>query len=83
MDTPPATTTYKNHRFPVESSSHAVWLYFRFFLSFRDVEELLCERGIIVSYETMRKWCASLAKRIQLNCVAAVFGPEISGTWTR
>ena len=41
MDTPPATTKYKNHRFPVEIISHAVWLYFRFCLSFRDVEELL------------------------------------------
>ena len=41
---------YKNHRFPVEIISHAVWLYFRFCLSFRDVEELLFERGVIVTY---------------------------------
>ena len=40
MDTPVAATKYKNHRFPVEIISHAVWLYFRFCLSFRDVEEL-------------------------------------------
>jgi putative transposase len=57
MDTPPATTTYKNHRCPVEIISHAVWLYFRFCLSFRDVEELLLERGVIVTYEAIRKWC--------------------------
>jgi transposase-like protein len=38
--------------------SHAVWLYFRFHLSLRDVEELLAERGIIVTYETIRAWCA-------------------------
>jgi len=57
MDTPPATTKYKNHRFPVEIISHAVWLYFRFCLSFRDVEELLCERGVVVTYEAIRKWC--------------------------
>jgi putative transposase len=57
MDTPPATTTYKNHRFPVEIISHAVWLYFRFCLSFRDVEELLLERRVIVTYEAIRKWC--------------------------
>jgi len=40
MDTPAAITKYKNYRFPVEIISHAVWLYFRFCLSFRDVEEL-------------------------------------------
>src|SRR5215813_9587216 len=57
MNTPPATTKYKNHRFPVEIISHAVWLYFRFCLSFRDVEEILLERGVIVTYEAIRKWC--------------------------
>ena len=48
---------YQNHRFSVEIISHAVWLYYRFSLSHRDVEELLFERGIIVSYEAIRKWC--------------------------
>ena len=48
---------YKNHRFPIEIISHAVWLYFRFCLSFRDVEEFLFERGIVVTYEAIRKWC--------------------------
>jgi putative transposase len=57
MDTQPATEKYKNHRFPVEIISHAVWLYFRFCLSFRDVEELLFERGVVVSYEAIHKWC--------------------------
>src|SRR5215468_7896833 len=57
MDTLPATTKYKNHRFPVEIISHAVWLYFRFCLSFREVEELLFERGVTVTYEAIRKWC--------------------------
>jgi putative transposase len=42
---------YKNRRFPIEIISHAVWLYFRFCLSDRDVEELLFARGIIVTYE--------------------------------
>jgi putative transposase len=55
MDTPPVTTTYKNHRFPVEIISHAVGLYLRFCLSFRDVEELLLERGIMVTYEAIRQ----------------------------
>ena len=57
MGTLTPATRYKNHRFPVEIISHAVWLYFRFCLSFRDVEELLSERGIIVTYEAIRKWC--------------------------
>jgi putative transposase len=45
------------HRFPAELISHAVWLYHLFSLSFRDVELLLSERGVIVSYETVRQWC--------------------------
>ena len=48
---------YRRHRFPAEISSHAVWLYFRFNLSHRDVEELLAERDIRVSYEAIRLWC--------------------------
>jgi hypothetical protein len=53
---PPSINRYKNHRFPVEIISHAVWLYFRFCLSYRDVEELLFERGVNVTYEAIRKW---------------------------
>ena len=49
--------TYKRFRYPSEIISHAVWLYHRFCLSFRDVEELLAARGIVVSYETIRRWC--------------------------
>src|SRR5438445_3417586 len=48
---------YRGYRFPPEVIAHAVWLYFRFHLSFRDVEDLLAERGIIVSYEAIRHWC--------------------------
>jgi putative transposase len=48
---------YQHHRFPPEIISHAVWLYHRFTLSFRDVEDLLAERGITVSYEAIRSWC--------------------------
>ena len=47
--------SYSNHRFPAEIISHAVWLYFRFTLSFRDIEELLASRGILVTYETVRQ----------------------------
>ncbi len=49
-------SSYKGFRFPQEIISHAVWLYHRFSLSFRDVEELLFARGIM-SYETVRQWC--------------------------
>jgi len=51
------TPSYHGYRFPPEIISHAVWLYYRFCLSFRDVEDLLAERGVIVSYETIRQWC--------------------------
>ena len=53
---------YRRHRFPVEIISHAVWLYFRFNLSHRDVEELLAERGIQVSYEAIRLWCRKVGR---------------------
>jgi putative transposase len=49
--------TYKRHRFPPDIISYAVWVYYRFNLSHRDVEDLLAERGITVSYETIRSWC--------------------------
>ena len=47
---------YRRHRFPAEVIRYAVWLYFRFTLSLRDVEELMAERGVEVSYETIRCW---------------------------
>ena len=49
--------TYKRHRFPPDIISYAVWLYYRFNLSHRDIEDLLAERGITVSYESIRLWC--------------------------
>ena len=61
---------YRGHRFPPEIISHAVWLYHRFTLSFRDVEDLLAERGILVSYEAIRYWCQK-------------FGPAYSRTLRR
>jgi len=48
---------YHRHRFPPEIISHCVWLYFRFALSFRDVEEMLAMRGVSLSYEAVREWC--------------------------
>ena len=61
---------YSGYRFPPEIISYAVWAYHRFCLSFRDVEDLLAERGIIVSYETIRQWCEK-------------FGPVSGFVWER
>ncbi|MCX4538444.1 IS6 family transposase (plasmid) [Streptomyces sp. NBC_00841] len=52
-----AAVSYKGFRFPAEVIAHAVWLYHRFLLSFREVEELLMARGITVSHEAVRRWC--------------------------
>ena len=49
--------TYKRHRFPPDIISHAVWLYYRFNLSHRDIEDLLAERGVTVTHESIRFWC--------------------------
>jgi len=54
---PSSVSLYHPHRFPAEIISHSVWLYFRFALSFRDVEEMLAMRGVSVTYETVREWC--------------------------
>ena len=61
---------YHGYRFPQEIISHTVWLYHRFCLSLRDVEELLAEREIIVTYESIRQWCNH-------------FGPEYARTLVR
>ncbi|WP_038462986.1 IS6 family transposase [Candidatus Odyssella acanthamoebae] len=55
------TKAPKRHRFPVSIISQAVWLYYRFNLSYRDVQEQLAFRGIILSHETVRKWCTKFA----------------------
>ena len=48
---------YHGHRYPLEILSHAVWLYYKFGLSLRNVEDLLAKRGLVVTYETIRRWC--------------------------
>jgi putative transposase len=60
---PRSINRYKHHRFPAEIISHGVWLYYRFCLSYRDVEELLFVRGMIVSYEAIRKWCRKFGQQ--------------------
>src|SRR5262245_27062752 len=57
-----STPTDKNHRFPPEIIRHALWLYVRFWLSYRDVEELLFARGILVTYEAIRQWCLKFGR---------------------
>ena len=54
--------SFKRHRFPPDAIKHAVWLYLRFTLSIRDVEELMLQRGIHVSREAVRCWVKSLAR---------------------
>jgi putative transposase len=61
--------SYSRHRFPPTIIQHAIWLYLRFTLSYRDVEDLLAERGLEVSYETVRRWVLKfgpvLARRLR------------------
>src|SRR5919109_10712 len=57
MNPRPTPNPHKRHRFPAEIISHCIWLYFRFCLSYRDVEELMAERGVVLTYEAVRYWC--------------------------
>jgi putative transposase len=57
------TKMYSGYRYPSQVISHAVWLYHRFTLSFRDIEKLLAARGITVSYETIRNWCLKFGQQ--------------------
>jgi putative transposase len=59
--------SYKRHRLPAAVIQHAVWLYFRFTLSLRDVEEMLAHRGVDVSYETVRAWTVKFGPKIAAN----------------
>ena len=59
--------SFKRHKFPPDVNRYAVWLYFRFTVSFRDVEELLAQRGIEVSYETIRCWTLKFGPLIAAN----------------
>ncbi|MCP4272641.1 MAG: IS6 family transposase [Gammaproteobacteria bacterium] len=66
---------YSGYRYPSPIISHTVWLYFRFTLSFSDIEELLAARGIAVSYETIRQWCQKFGQKYShrfLDCHGVV-----------
>ena len=75
--------SYKGHRFPAENIAHCVWLYHRFPLSLREVEELMLARGVIVSYETIRQWCAKFGPVYAAACAAANPDPATNGISTR
>jgi putative transposase len=71
--------SFAHHRFPPAIIQRAVWLYFRFPLSFRDVEEMPAVRGIDVSYETIRRWILKFGPAIAVNVRSR--GVQPSGTW--
>lgn len=58
---------YKRHRFPLQIIAHAVWLYVRFNLCRREVEEMLLQRGIDASYETVRRWAIKFGPAVARN----------------
>jgi len=70
---------YAGYRYPEQITSHAVWLYHRFTLSFRDIEELLAARGIVVTYETIRQWCKKYGN-IYCNQIKKNRG-QLGDTW--
>ena len=73
--------SYSGYRFPPEIIQHAIWLYIRFTLSFRDVEDLLAERGIMVSYETVRRWVNHFGPMVA--AANADPNPIRLGIWTK
>ena len=75
--------SYARHRFPADVIRHAVWLYFRFTLSFRDVEDLMAERGIEVSYEAIRRWTLKFGQLFAHNLRRSRASPTGAGIWTR
>jgi putative transposase len=75
--------SYSRYRFPPEIIQHAIWLYIRFTLSFRDVEDLLAERGIMVSYETVRRWVNHFGRWSQRTSANADPNPIRRGIWTK
>ena len=81
--TTPARARYTGYRFPAEIIGNTVWLYFRFPLGLRMVEELLAARGIIVSHETVRQWARKSASGSPIRSVAAFPGLATNGILMR
>ena len=77
------TISFARHQFPPAIIRHAVWLYLRFTLSYRDVEDLLAERGLDVSYETVRRWVLKLGRCSLEKFAADARGQRRGGISTR
>jgi hypothetical protein len=74
---------YSGYRFAPEIIQHGIWLYFRFTLSFRDVEDLLAKRGIVVSYETIRRWVNRFGPMVAADLCKRRPKPHATWHWTR
>ena len=77
------SSLYQGHRYPVEIISHCVWLYSRFLLSLREVEEMMLARGVLVTYETIHQWCRKFGQTFanQLHHRRARPGNRRVGSW--
>src|ERR1700730_14076050 len=71
--------SYARHRFPPDVIRHAVWLYLRFTFSYRDVEDLLAERGLTVSNESNRRWVSNSGRSLPKTCVKPDLNPTVVG----
>jgi putative transposase len=83
---PSEPTTYPGYRFPAEVIHHAVWLYHLFGLSLRDIELILAERGLVVSYESIRRWCLRFGPEFAVRLRRQwprPGGRATPGTWMR
>jgi putative transposase len=69
--------SYRGHRFPPSVIQHAIWLYLRFTVSYRDVEELLAERGLDLSYETIRRWVLKFGSNRSRSIITIIVGTEV------
>jgi putative transposase len=78
-----SVSLYHRHRFPAEIISQCVWLYFRFALSFRDVEEMLAMDGVTLSYETVREWCFKFGQTYANGLRHKSLDPATGGSSTK
>ena len=75
--------SFKRHRFPPTIIRHSIWLYARITLGLRDVEEMLAERGLDVSYETIRRWFIKFGPSIAANLRRRRPRPATTGIWMK
>ncbi len=83
MKTYSSTPLYKGYRFPPEIISHVIWLYFRFSLSYRDGEEIMAQRGIVLTYETVRQWCQKFGQTAANELKNDALNQETNGISTK